>query len=292
MTTVQDRYIAATLTRVGRSSQAPRWELIERGLTACLTAISVAILVGEHPGYAAVVLALGATAAAFQIRTSRQARELNLDLEEASALVQVDQARMHEVKSTLAGITSASTLIREHPDLDESRRGRLEKLLGTELERLGRMLADPRDAPIEYVDLDEVIGHFADVHRTHDHHIDWSFTGIQVLGRTDDVAEVLHILMDNARKHGRGRARVEVTYSDGVATVLVTDDGPGVKPEMFDQVFEWGIRSPTSSGSGLGLTIARGLVEAMGGRLQLVATATGSAFVARMPAAIPVAVDR
>jgi signal transduction histidine kinase len=80
-------------------------------------------------------------------------------------------------------------------------------------------------------------------------------------------------LIDNAVKYGGG---VRVSLEDGadMLTVHVEDDGPGIPPEALEAVFEpfrrlEASRNRGTGGSGLGLTIARKVVEAHGGTLVL-----------------------
>ena len=64
--------------------------------------------------------------------------------------------------------------------------------------------------------------------------------------------------------------------------VRVADEGPGIKPEEREKVFEAfyrGRESPESSGSGLGLAIARAIVTAHGGRIRIEETAGGGTAV-------------
>jgi signal transduction histidine kinase len=86
----------------------------------------------------------------------------------------------------------------------------------------------------------------------------------------DRIEQVLTNLVDNAIGHGEvGPVLVEVRPDRQGARVTVTDTGPGIPPEMYDQLFrKFGRgRSDRRSGTGLGLYIGRGLTEAHGGRL-------------------------
>ncbi|HEY7743797.1 MAG TPA: ATP-binding protein [Burkholderiales bacterium] len=80
-------------------------------------------------------------------------------------------------------------------------------------------------------------------------------------------------LVENAVKYGRS-ARVMVDDNDARLVIRIRDDGPGLPPAELEKVFEpfyrvEGSRSRDTGGTGLGLTIARGIAEAHGGRLSL-----------------------
>lgn len=85
------------------------------------------------------------------------------------------------------------------------------------------------------------------------------------------VVQVLQNLVSNALKFGPSRARVvvKVEVEGGVPTFSVADSGPGLTPEQAAGAFEKFSRFSSSAGQGigLGLSIAKGLVELHGGRI-------------------------
>jgi two-component system, sensor histidine kinase and response regulator len=89
----------------------------------------------------------------------------------------------------------------------------------------------------------------------------------------DRVTQVVANLLSNALKHTQGgEVRVRLWSEDQEARLSVTDHGPGIPAEELETIFEprkrlTGNGSATPSGAGLGLHIARGIVEAHGGRL-------------------------
>ena len=92
----------------------------------------------------------------------------------------------------------------------------------------------------------------------------------------DLIAQVLRNLLANARRHvgPDGRVTHGASSAEGILTVTVDDDGPGVPPEERERVFDRFHRSEisrdrASGGSGLGLSIARSIVELHGGRIWL-----------------------
>jgi K+-sensing histidine kinase KdpD len=91
------------------------------------------------------------------------------------------------------------------------------------------------------------------------------------------IAEVIFILVDNASKYSPKGSTITVRArrADGEYVQLsVADEGPGIPPELRERVFEKFFRipgresgDPRRSGAGLGLPIARRLVEAQAGRM-------------------------
>jgi signal transduction histidine kinase len=79
------------------------------------------------------------------------------------------------------------------------------------------------------------------------------------------VAQALDVLLENALTHGAGRTRLTARAIDGRSVLAVEDEGPGVAEGLpiFDRAVS------TAGSTGLGLPLARALVEADGGRLIL-----------------------
>ena len=81
------------------------------------------------------------------------------------------------------------------------------------------------------------------------------------------IGQVLDVLLDNALRHGAGRAHVAVRDDGRRATLAVEDEGPGVGEELARTLFERGASS--AEGSGIGLHLAKVLAVAEGGQLRL-----------------------
>ena len=90
--------------------------------------------------------------------------------------------------------------------------------------------------------------------------------GIQVEGRPDSTAQVVAALLDNARQHARSSpVELHVARFGGSVVLTVEDLGPGVDASVRGRLFERGVRSAQSTGSGLGLHVARRLMREQGG---------------------------
>ena len=112
------------------------------------------------------------------------------------------------------------------------------------------------------------------------------------------VAEVIYMLLDNASKYAPENTviRVAAAHLDARhVTIEVTDQGPGIPPTLRERVFEKFYRvpgrepaDPNRAGIGLGLPIARRLIEAQGGRMWIQAagnTGGGTAVMMTLPGA-------
>jgi signal transduction histidine kinase len=107
------------------------------------------------------------------------------------------------------------------------------------------------------------------------------------LGDELRVVQIVRNLIENALVHTPAgtKVHVEVARGNGIVTLSVTDDGPGVPAEQVGHVFERFYRgdSSTASGSGLGLAIALELARVMGGTLDLESRPGRTEFLLTLP---------
>ncbi|WP_030808719.1 sensor histidine kinase [Streptomyces sp. NRRL S-337] len=109
----------------------------------------------------------------------------------------------------------------------------------------------------------------------------------------DKVDQVLGNLLENAVCHGEGTVTIEVgpatdaTSTEGTS-VTVSDEGPGIPEESMSRVFTRFWRGSKRGGTGLGLYIVKGIVEAHGGTITVGRAPTGGAqFRFSLPVATP-----
>jgi two-component system sensor histidine kinase BaeS len=256
---------------------------------------------------------VGALATAFNAMADRLARDEQWRRDMTADL-------SHELRTPLATIQSRIEALEDGvlPATPENLR-----VIGAEVERLGRLLGalrnlnelESEDLDVEHdpLDLGEVIGDAVARVQT-------AFTakGVSLEHRLSDVVvradrdrllQVAGNLLDNALKFTPEGGRVEVvvglgdgpsagapaeaprlSLSDGGrwAVLTVSDDGVGIDPVDLPFVFDRFYRSQearSTHGVGLGLAIARGLVEAQGGAIEAAAGPRGgTVFTVRLPA--------
>lgn len=120
----------------------------------------------------------------------------------------------------------------------------------------------------------------------------------EVFVRTDvrTISLVVGSLVDNALSHGASRVVVGCTTQrtldpyievgsspKAAAYITVADDGPGIPKEFLPRVFEKFEKSSESSGTGLGLYMARLMVEGLDGSLGVNTSSTGTVFTLALP---------
>jgi signal transduction histidine kinase len=135
-------------------------------------------------------------------------------------------------------------------------------------------------APPELIQLDELVSSIGAELR--DQKLDVSETTaepVKVRASRLTLNRALRNLIINAATHGV-RARVKVGGSNGTARIVIEDEGPGIPSDLIDQVFEPFFRADPARrqdirGAGLGLTIAREIIQRAGGTVAISNRAEG-----------------
>ncbi|MFB7468851.1 ATP-binding protein [Streptomyces sp. NPDC056224] len=83
----------------------------------------------------------------------------------------------------------------------------------------------------------------------------------------DKIDQILGNLLENAVRHGEGTVTIDVSPHEKGTAVTVTDEGPGIPEESMGRVFTRFWRGSKRGGTGLGLYIVKGIVEAHGGTI-------------------------
>lgn len=83
------------------------------------------------------------------------------------------------------------------------------------------------------------------------------------------LTQVIATLIENSLVHGAGTTQVKVRRNSHSTVIEVVDEGAGVDPDLGTRIFERSVSGASSTGTGVGLALARTLVEDDGGRLEL-----------------------
>jgi two-component system OmpR family sensor kinase len=222
-------------------------------------------------------------AAAAELRTLAEAFNHMLDrLDRAFAQQrQFVSDASHELRSPLTAIRGQLEVLARSESPSAAEIHRVEAMTLTEMRRVERLVddllalarLDEGVAPaLREVQVGPFLSGLADAHE-----------GIAEMGELPDgaaridpdlIAQVVRNLLSNARRHAGPGGRVALSArADGAGLVVsVDDDGPGIPPQQRERVFDRFHRSEpsrdrASGGSGLGLGIARSIVELHGGRI-------------------------
>ncbi|MDM7324355.1 MAG: sensor histidine kinase [Thermus sp.] len=241
-------------------------------------------------------------------RESREVRAYARALEEAKRelseayerLKALDQAKdeilaavSHELKTPLTAVRALAEILEANPDLEEGERHRFTALLAKEAARLSRLvegiLAYTRlhaGMPLTLTPTDlkalaqEALALVEPLAREKGITMESQLAGVQALTDRDRVLQVLLNLLHNALRHARSRVRLELNPRGPEALFRIRDDGPGVPQEAKALVFE--PFQSFSGSTGLGLFLARRLVEGLGGRIWL-EEGEGASFAFTLP---------
>ncbi|HEX5466321.1 MAG TPA: HAMP domain-containing sensor histidine kinase [Candidatus Limnocylindrales bacterium] len=200
----------------------------------------------------------------------------------------------HELRTPLAVVRASVEHLRRHPqepvaavgdaldDIDAESRHMTE--LVDELLLLARADSGAVQLEAQPVDLAEVtveaMNALAALAATRGVRLYLDPSAAPLRGDPGRLRQLVTILVDNAVRHGRtgGQVAVRVRSDEGLATLEVVDDGPGIPEADRAHVFDRFWRAPGSDGgSGLGLAIARWISEAHRGTIAVGASALGGA---------------
>jgi two-component system, chemotaxis family, CheB/CheR fusion protein len=234
-------------------------------------------------------------------RAEEAALEANRRKDEFLAMIS------HELRNPLAVIGNASTLIsqltRNDPDTAKA-----SGAIRRQTERLARLVDDLMDVSrlsagklvLRRMNVDLValvhrsVHDFVDRHLLDRHRYELRFAATRVNGDGPRLEQIVSNLLMNAIKYTPpgGTIAIEVEPDAGDAVLRVRDTGVGIASELLPRVFDLFVQSERGlerrdGGLGVGLSIARSLVEAHGGRIEARSAGLdlGTEFVVRLPLA-------
>ena len=209
----------------------------------------------------------------------------------------------HELRTPLTTIRGNLELLRRDPPISDEDHAEVVSDIVEECERLIRLVNDlmllhraDAEWPLsrDRVRIKPVIEEICRQARLIDGGTSIHCTAIQdvaIAGSRDALKQVILILLDNAIKYTppHGHIRVATSATPQWVSISVTDNGPGIEPELVPHIFERFYRGDAArrgSGVGLGLAIAKALVEAQRGRIEVQSeTGKGSSFIITLPRA-------
>jgi signal transduction histidine kinase len=213
----------------------------------------------------------------------------------------------HELKTPLTAMCGyLETLRMSQLALDETTRERYFQTLERETRRLDRIVQDLVDLArlengvgaldVRLFALERLFGHVAQRHekdaqaRQVSMRVSIAPEADQVLGDPDRLEQAVENLVANALRHTPPGGTIEMCGRvDGEAIVLtVTDSGSGIAPEHVSHVFERfykvdPARTRDANGSGLGLSIAKAIVERHQGSIEVTSVPGRTAFTIVLP---------
>ncbi len=218
---------------------------------------------------------------------------------------------MHELKTPLMAITAASELL-NRPDLPQEKTGQLVGMINRESKRLSKMTRDFLDfarlesgrASLEHepINIVEVVQDVISISQSQASargititteladDLPSESTDLIVIGDQDRLKQVLLNLTSNATKYNKENGRILISCEcekDKAVIMRVADTGPGITEEDQAHLFERFYRIPGSEGaegSGLGLSVAKKIVEEHNGRIEVASElGVGTVFTIILP---------
>ncbi len=198
-----------------------------------------------------------------------------------ASIGQVAAAVAHEINNPLSVILGYTKLMRDAPGdrADELRIVDEEARLCQRIVQELLDVARPHRLEVQSVDLGdlarEAVSRLEDAGTLRDRRIDVASSGpVVVAADAGKLRQVIANVVMNAAEAtlDTGRIAIDARVEHDHGLLTISDDGPGISPEVRDQIFEPFVTTKIH-GTGLGLAIAHAIVEAHGGRISVASSA-------------------
>ncbi|HET7630809.1 MAG TPA: ATP-binding protein [Gemmatimonadaceae bacterium] len=249
-----------------------------------------------------------ATAIFQDISDQKRMETLRLRAERLEGVAELSASLAHEIKNPLASIRSSVEQLSRMPQHTDDERT-LSGLVMRESDRLSRLLTEfldfsrVRATRMAPVDVAEVVRGAARLAEAHPDRGDLAITCVApndrslIVNGDEDLLHraVFNLVLNAAQASAAGGAiRIEaaamspdepmlgVRYEDGSVSVRVSDEGPGIAPEIRDRLFD-PFFTTKPGGSGLGLAVVHRAIEAHRGLVFLDTSPRGTTFTVILP---------
>lgn len=221
------------------------------------------------------------------IEVRRAARAFNTMLERIQRLVtermQAMAAVSHDLRTPITRLRLRSELLDDEPTrvLIDGDLGEMEAMIDSTLEYLRGGVSSEA---IRRINLASVIETIVDEHLDQGHCVALTgLTSAPVMGRVLSLKRAFSNIISNAIKYGE-TVTVRIAEANDQLVITVEDEGPGIPEADMERVFHPFVRLEESrgrqtGGTGLGLTIARSVIQTHGGQIKLANRATGGLWV-------------
>lgn len=233
----------------------------------------------------------------------RESHEQLLRADRLSSLGEIAAGLAHEIGNPLAGVKGALEIIAARATPERSDR-EFSSLALREIARLERLVeeflrfARPRDPRLSDVYISDVLDRVVSLigREASDRHvsIDLQRTGMpSVSVDAEQMVQVFVNIVLNAVHASPAGSRVEIRIGsrDDMAAVDVCDEGPGIRPEHLDKIFD-PFFSTKKHGTGLGLSISNRIVQSHGGRIEVEQPGKGTIMRVLLPLRAEASPDR
>jgi PAS domain S-box-containing protein len=230
--------------------------------------------------------------AARTVGADRRTAQLVISLRRAERRQRLDATRSelvstvsHELRSPLTSVKGfTKTLLAKWDRFTDEQKRQMLATVNEDADRVTRLLGELLDVSRidagrlqlrrRMVDVYEIVTRVTDrmaARTEHADRIEIQFNGEvpQLYADPDKVEQVFTNLIENAVKYGEGKVSVTVQVHDEAVQFTVADQGAGIPPPHLVHIFTKFFRRPGErrTGTGLGLYITKGIVEAHGGRI-------------------------
>ncbi len=242
------------------------------------------------------------------VRDGRAVRRVVVGLRDTSARTRAERRHAdliatvaHELRSPLTSVKGfTATLLAKWERFTDDQRKLMLETVDADADRVTRLIAELLDiARIDSgrlqlaryaVDVEELVHEqvagIVAAGQPEDRFVVTAHPAPAAFADPDKLRQVLANLLENAVRHGDGRIRIAVETLEPTAgtedipemvAVTVDDEGPGIPQEMLGRVFTRFWRGNRRGGTGLGLYIVKGIIEAHGGTITVGTADSGGA---------------